>query len=110
MTPLPAGRYLKSACVPYQMHSPASTRARRSDPGGAVAVMTNPVECPTNDQGMTNDQMTNPEGLPFELLFGIGHSDFVIPWSLVGHWWCIRHFLVIPSMAYSRRPSRPASG
>jgi hypothetical protein len=22
-----------------------------------------------------------------------GHSSLEIPWSLVGHWWCIGHFL-----------------
>jgi hypothetical protein len=39
---------------------------------------------------MTKDkyQMTKGAvGVPF----GIGDLFFVVPWSLVGHWWVIRH-------------------
>jgi hypothetical protein len=39
---------------------------------------------------MTNDKYQMTKG-DVGFSFVIGASIFVIPWSLVGHWWVIRH-------------------
>src|SRR5262245_47311876 len=72
-------------------------------------------QCPTNDERVSNDQMTNEKGSEAASSFVILHSSFlrhwwgiggafVIPSSLVGHWGCIRHSREVPRRAgYSAR-------
>jgi hypothetical protein len=39
---------------------------------------------------MTNDKYQMTKGA-VGISFVIGDLGFVIPWSLMGHWWVIRH-------------------